>query len=110
MHKVPASLLLLPLFFYACAARAQTTNSSIKVTDSSKTTVAEPKTGAINLGTNFRDEARSNRAHQYTLANLAIGTSGTAVKRPGLKRLTRPELEPRAQNALAVDFEMAVGL
>jgi hypothetical protein len=45
MYKVPAVLLVLLLSLYPCALGAQTTNGSItgRVTDPSKTTIADAK-------------------------------------------------------------------
>jgi len=66
MYKVAIVLLVLLLFLYPCALRAQTTNASItgRVTDPSKATIADAKIAAINLGTNFRYESATNGADE----------------------------------------------
>lgn len=62
MLKVPAYLLLSFLLSYACAARAQTANGSIKgrVMGPSKATIAEAQVGAINTGTNIAYQTATN--------------------------------------------------
>jgi hypothetical protein len=77
--------------------------------DPSKATIAEAKVAAVNLGTNFRYESTTNAAGEYTLANLPPGTYRMEVEKSGFKKLIRPEVNLHVQDALAIDFEMAVG-
>jgi hypothetical protein len=109
--KVPALLLVLLLSLYSCALRAQTTNGSItgRVRDPSKATIAEAKVAAVNLGTNFRCVSTTNGTGEYTLANLPPGTYRMEVEKSGFKKLIRPDVNLHVQDALAIDFEMAVG-
>jgi len=111
MSRVPLLLLALCLSLYPCALRAQTTNGSItgRVTDPSKATIAEAKVAAVNLGTNFRYESATNGAGEYTLANVSPGTYRIEVEKSGFKKLVRPDAILHVQDALAIDFEMAVG-
>jgi len=111
MYKVPALLLVLLLPLYPCALWAQTTNASItgRVTDPSKATVPDAKVAAIHLGTNFRYESTTNGAGEYTLTNLPPGTYRFEVEKTGFKKLIRPDVTLHVQDALAIDFEMAVG-
>jgi len=96
---------------YPCALRAQSTNASItgRVTDPSKATVPDAKVAAVNLGTNFRYETATNGAGEYTLANLPPGAYRFEVEKTGFKKLIRPDVILHVQDALAIDFEMAVG-
>ena len=111
MYEVRASLLVLLLSLYPFALRAQTTNASItsRVTDPSKATIADAKVAAINTGTNFRYESTTNTAGEYTLANLPPGTYRMGVEKSGFKKLIRPDVTLHVQDALAIDFEVAVG-
>jgi Carboxypeptidase regulatory-like domain len=111
MYKVPALLLVLLLSLYPCALRAQTTNASItgRVTDPSKAVIAEAKVAAVNTGTNFRYESTTNTAGEYARANLPPGTYRIEVEKSGFKKLVRPDVILHVQDALAIDFEMAVG-
>ena len=111
MLKVSVFLLILSLLFYVGRARAQTTNGSIagRVTDPSKATIAEANVAAVNLGTNFRYESTTNGGGEYTLANVPPGAYRMEVEKSGFKKLIRPDVTLHVQDALAIDFEMAVG-
>ena len=111
MRKVLVLFPVLVLSLYPCVLCAQSTNGSIagRVTDPSKATIAEAKVAALNLGTNFRDETATNGGGEYTLANLPPGTYQIQVEKSGFKKLVRPDVILHVQDALAIDFEMAVG-
>ena len=110
-HRCATCVLLLSLLLYANAGWAQTTNGSItgRVTDPSKATIAQAKVVAVNLATNFRYESTTTRAGEYALANLPPGTYQMEVEKSGFKKLIRPDVTLHVQDALAIDFEMAVG-
>ena len=110
-HGCAACVLLILLFLYANAGWAQTTSGSItgRVTDPSKARIAEAKVAAVNLQTNFRYESTTNGAGEYTLANLPPGTYQIEVEKSSFKKLIRADVTLHVQDALAIDFEMAVG-
>jgi len=109
--QVPTFLAVLALSFYPWALHAQSTNASLtgRVTDPSKASVPDVKIAAVNTGTNFRYESTTNGAGEYTLANLPLGTYQMEVEKSGFKKLIRPDVTLHVQDALAIDFEMAVG-
>jgi len=109
--QVPAFLAVLALSFYPCALHAQSTNASLtgRVTDPSKAGVPEARITAINTGTNFQYDTATNSAGEYSLANLPPGTYQIEVEKSGFKKLVRPDMTLHVQDALAIDFEMAVG-
>src|SRR6202007_649057 len=110
-HSCAACVLLLKLLLYADAGWSQTTHGSItgRATDPSKATIAGAKVVAVNLRTNFRYESTTNGAGEYTLANLPPGTYQMEVEKSGFKKLVRPDVTLHVQDALDIDFEMAVG-
>jgi len=111
MYKVSALVVVLLLCLYPCASRAQTTNATVtgRVTDPSKTTIADAKVAAVNSSTNFRFETATNGAGEYTLANLPPGTYQIEVEKSGFKKLVRPNVNLHVQDSLVIDFELAVG-
>ena len=52
---------------------------------------------------------RPNGAGEHTLANLPPGAYRIEVEKTGFKKLIRPHVILHVQDALAIDFEMAVG-
>jgi hypothetical protein len=107
-----ASVLLL-LFFssYPGVLRAQSTNASAagRVTDPSKAVNADAKVAAINAGTNVRNEGASNDSGDYYLTNLPPGSYRIEIEKTGLKKLIKPDVILHVQDALEIDFEMALG-
>ena len=105
--------ILLGLFFVTCAAvlRAQSTNASIagRVTDPSKAVMVGAKVAAINTGTNFRYETTTNGSGEYYLTNLPPGGYRLEIEKTGFKKLIKPDVILHVQDALAIDFEMALG-
>jgi hypothetical protein len=99
------------MFFYPCVLRAQSTNASLtgRVTDPSKAAIADARITAINTGTNIQNYTASNSPGEYFLANLPPGSYRIEVEKSGFKKLVRPDVILHVQDALAIDFEMAVG-
>ena len=111
MRRAPAVAVFLFLAAPVPVLRAQSTNASVtgRVTDPSKATIAEAKVAAVNLGTNFRYESATNGGGEYALANLPPGTYRMEVEKPGFKKLIRPDVILHVQDALEINFEMALG-
>src|SRR6516164_9572173 len=110
MRCVP-TLVFLFLISLPSVLRAQSTNASVtgRVIDPSKATVPGAKIAAVNNDTNFRYETATNGAGEYTLANLPPGTYQLEVDKSGFKKLIRPDVILHVQDALTIDFEMAIG-
>jgi len=79
------------------------------VTDPSKATVPDAKIAVINKATSFRYETTTNGSGEYTLANLPPGTYQLEVEKSGFKKLIRPGVNLHVQDALVINFEMALG-
>lgn len=99
------------LLLYANPGWAQATHGSItgRVTDPSKAMIAGAKVAAVNHRTNSRFESTTNGDGEYALGNLPPGTYQMEVEKSGFKKLIRPDVTLHVQDALAIDFEMAVG-
>ena len=95
----------------ATVLRAQSTNASIagRVTDPSKAVIAGAKVAATNAGTNFRSESTTNGSGEYYLTNLPPGGYRLEIEKTGFKKLIKPDVLLHVQDALAIDFEMALG-
>jgi len=90
---------------------AQSTDASLtgRVTDPSNALVADAKIAAINAATNIRYESTTNAAGEYGLANLPPGAYGIEIEKRGFKKLVKPDVTLHVQDALGIDFEMALG-
>jgi hypothetical protein len=95
----------------ASLLRAQSTNASLtgRVADPSKALIADVKIAAISAGTNLRYEATTNGSGEYYLANLPPGPYRIEIEKPGFKKLIKPDVLLHVQDALKIDFEMALG-
>ena len=110
MNRLPALGFLL-LMLFPSALRAQSTNASLsgRITDRTKAVMTDAQVTAISADTNVRYETTSNALGEYSLMNLPPGPYRIEVEKPGFKKLIKPDVILHVQDALAVDFEMAVG-
>src|SRR5260370_6682974 len=108
-RSVPAVMFLVLL----CAAvvRAQSTNATITgfVTDPQKALVAGAKVTVINMDTNLRYTSTTNDEGSYTVANLPPGNYKIEVEKQGFKSIVKPDVMLHVQDAVALNFEMAIG-
>jgi hypothetical protein len=90
---------------------AQSTSASLngRISDPSKALIADAKIAAINGGTNVRYETTSNASGEYYLAYLPPGPYRIEIEKSGFKKLIKPDVILHVQDALEVNFEMAVG-
>jgi len=110
MRKPPA-LALLILFSFPAVLHAQSTNASLtgRITDSSKAVIADAKIAAVRVDTNVRYEATSNGSGEYHLANLPPSAYRLEVEKSGFKKTVKPDVILHVQDALEINFELAVG-
>jgi hypothetical protein len=106
-----AAFALLLVASVPSALRAQSTSASLtgRISDPSKALIADAKIAAINTGTNVRYETTSNASGEYYLAYLRPGPYRIEIEKAGFKKLIKPGVILHVQDALAIDFEMAVG-
>src|SRR6202030_444254 len=110
MRRVPFLLLLL-FSSYPAVLRAQSTNGSIagRVTDPSKAVIADAKVAAVNTGTTVRYEGATNASGEYYLTNLPPGSYRIEIEKASFRKLIKPDVVLHVQDALDIDFEMALG-
>ena len=110
MRRVSALLLLL-LLSSMPVLRAQSTGASLsgRVTDPSKSLIADAKIDAINTATNFHYETTTNNSGEYYLTNLPPGRYQIEIEKPGFKKLIKPDVTLHVQDAREIDFEMTLG-
>src|SRR5262249_56940702 len=71
--------------------------------------VAGARVVAVRDGTSARYEITTNAAGGYHFANLLPGTYSIEIEKQGFKKLVKPDVIIQVQDALALDFEMALG-
>jgi hypothetical protein len=110
VRRVP-TLAVLFLASFTSALRAQSTNASLtgRITDPSKALIVDAKIAAISAGTNIRHETTTNASGEYYLANLPPSPYRIEIEKTGFKRLIKPDVILHVQDALEIDFEMALG-
>jgi hypothetical protein len=110
MRRLAALITMLGLPFVS-VVQAQSTNASLtgRVTDSSKAAIADAKVTLINKGTNFHFVGATNQTGTYYVAELPAGTYRLEVEKIGFKTVIKPDITLHVQDALEVNFEMAVG-
>jgi hypothetical protein len=96
----------------AQSVRAQSTSASLagRITDPSRARIAGASVTAIHTSTSSRYGAPSDASGEYALANLPPGDYRIEIEKPGFRKLVRPDVTLRVQDALEIDFQMAVGV
>ena len=96
---------------WATCVRAQSTHASLtgQVTDAAKALVVDARVAAISTSTNFTYETTTNNLGEYYLSNLPPNTYRLEIEKAGFKKLIKPNVVLHVQDALRIDFELAVG-
>lgn len=105
------ALVLLLLSCSGVRLLAQSDNASLtgSVQDPAKAYIPDVRVLAINTDTNQRFAASTNREGRYSLASLPVGPYRIEVEKPGFQKLVRESLFLHTQDALQINFQMAVG-
>jgi Carboxypeptidase regulatory-like domain/TonB dependent receptor len=103
--------LLFTLLLMVSSAIAQEANARISglITDPSKAVITEVNVVAINVDTNVRFPAKTNGSGVYVLPALPIGDYRVEVEHVGFKSIVEPGIILHVQDALELNFEMALG-
>src|ERR1700676_3180916 len=97
--------------FFASALPGQSPNATVtgRVTDSSRGIVLNAKVVLINQGTNIHYTATTNQTGTYYVTELIPGTYRVEVEAIGFKSVIKPDVILHVQDALELNFELAVG-
>src|SRR5262249_42619065 len=110
-HNMRKSLAIAFLLLVPAVLRGQSTNASLsgRITDSSKAVIADAKIAAISVDTNVRYESTSSGSGEYYLTSLPPSAYRIEVEKSGFKKTVKPGVILHVQDALEINFEMAVG-
>jgi hypothetical protein len=113
MRRIAAVALFVFLFSSVCVHLTFAQEGSATLTgfiqDSSKALIPGVKVTAINTATNVRFEAATGKDGSYTIVSLPVGPYQIQVEKPGFKTILKDDLFLHTQDALQINFEMAVG-
>src|SRR5215510_14552281 len=109
MHRAAPAFFLVA--FTASVVFAQSANASLtgRLTDTAKALIVDAKVAVIKSDTNVLYETTTNSLGQYHLANLPPGSYRIEIEKSGFKKLIKPNVVLHVQDALEIDFEMALG-
>jgi len=102
---------LVAIFSLTTLAYAQSPNASVtgQVIDSSKAIIAGTHVLAVNVNTNIRYEATTNDAGEYYFPSLLPGTYRMEADMTGFKAVIKPNVVLHVQDAVEINFELAIG-
>jgi hypothetical protein len=113
MRRIAVALLCVlylagPLARFSFAQEGSATLTGF-IQDSSKALIPGVKVTAIDTATNVRFEATTGKDGSYTIVSLPVGPYQLQVEKPGFKTILKDDLFLHTQDALQINFEMAVG-
>src|SRR5262249_20921831 len=79
------------------------------VTDPSKGRVVDANVTVTSTATNLHYETTTNGMGEFHFANLPPANYRVEIEKVGFKRLVKPNVTLQVLDALAIDFEMALG-
>jgi outer membrane receptor protein involved in Fe transport len=97
----------------ACSGtiQAQNPNATVtgRVTDPSKATIVNVAVSLINTGTNIIYKGETNATGSYYVTDVPPGKYRMELEKTGFKTVIKPDIVLHVQDALEVNFEMALG-
>jgi hypothetical protein len=111
LMKLSGYLLLFALYASSITAFAQSTSASLTglVEDPSKALIPGATITAINTQTGEKASTTTNKEGQYVLPGLNPGTYRLEVDKPGFKGIIEAGLTLHVQDAVQINFHMALG-
>ncbi|HEY2471834.1 MAG TPA: carboxypeptidase regulatory-like domain-containing protein [Terracidiphilus sp.] len=109
MRRISAALLFVLLL--PCCVFAQEGSATLTgfIQDSSKAVIPGAKVTAIDSNTNQHFDATTGKDGSYTIVSLPVGPYELEVEKPGFKTILKDDLFLHTQDALEINFQMAVG-
>lgn len=109
--KLCYRLLAILFLVLPCLVSAQSNNASLTgvVDDPSNAVIAEAQVMAINSETGVKTATTSDSAGMYVIPDLAPGKYRVEVDKQGFKSIVEPGLTLHVQDALQINFHMALG-
>jgi hypothetical protein len=105
------AVVLLFAFSFAGRIFAQAGNASLTgfIQDSAKAFVPDVYVLAVNTDTNQQFSARTNKEGSYNISALPVGPYRMQIEKVGFQTILKEDLFLHTQDALQVNFQMAVG-
>ncbi len=109
MKKV--ALLPFVLLFVACILNAQSTSANItgRITDPTRAVIGGAKITLLNTDTNIAYSSSTDQAGSYHVTNIPPGNYRMELVKQGFRTVIKPAIVLHVQDALELNFEMAVG-
>ncbi len=108
MRRIAAVLFVLSLVSPLFAQEGSATLTGF-VQDPTKAVISGVKVTAIDTATNQRFETTTNKDGSYSIVALPVGPYQMQIEKPGFKTILKVDLFLHTQDALQINFEMAVG-
>jgi Carboxypeptidase regulatory-like domain/TonB dependent receptor/TonB-dependent Receptor Plug Domain len=110
-QRVAFLMWLATILSFTAVASAQSPNASAtgQVTDSSKAIIVGARVVAVDVSTNIRYEATTNGAGEYYFPNLLPGIYRMQAEKTGFKAIIKPDVVLHVQDAVEINFELAIG-
>src|SRR5215831_19002376 len=109
MRGIHFFLFLFLTFPNSSVAQSPTGTISGIVTDPTGSSVAEAEILIANDATRVQFSGRSSEEGIYVIPNLPPGSYRIQVSKPGFKTIIKPDVTLNVQDALAINFAMALG-
>jgi hypothetical protein len=109
MFRISALAVILACFPPVLCGQSINASVTGRITDPSKAVVGAAAVVATCEETNLRYATLTSASGDYHLANLSPGGYRIEVEKPGFKKSVKPDLVLHVQDALEIDFEMALG-
>lgn len=109
MRRLTVSIVLVLLFSSRLFAQGSNASLTGLIQDPSKAFVPGVRVLAINTDTNQKFETKTNKDGNYSIPSLPVGPYQMQIEKVGFRTILKEDLFLHTQDALQVNFQMAVG-